>query len=147
MTDKDDWRLLGVGLQYVPILRFPFLAFGPEVLQNDKAVFRIRIRRIRKFLDLMDPHPDAKLLCKDPDPSINEQKYEEKNPLYNSRLEQNLEALSVPYLCFHMELMGVTGRQMSSNRCARIGVHHVIIITRAGRENPISGYRFDPSIG
>ncbi len=33
---------------------------------------------------------------------------------------------------------------MSSNRCARISLHHVIFITRAGRESPISGYRFDP---
>jgi hypothetical protein len=40
-----------------------FLAFGPNVLQNNKAVFRIRM-----FSGLMDPHPDL---------SIKKQKNEE----------------------------------------------------------------------
>ncbi len=38
-----------------------------------------RIRRIRVFLGLLDPQPDPLLICSDPDPSINKQKYEEKS--------------------------------------------------------------------
>jgi hypothetical protein len=40
------------------------------------SVFRIRIRRIRVFLDLLEPDP--LFICTDPDPSINKQKNGEK---------------------------------------------------------------------
>jgi hypothetical protein len=38
------------------------------------AVLRIRIRRIRMFMGLLDPDPDPLIKCMDPDPSIIKQK-------------------------------------------------------------------------
>jgi hypothetical protein len=39
-----------------------------------QAVLRIRIRRIRMFLGLLDPDPLVRGVDPDPDPSINKQK-------------------------------------------------------------------------
>ena len=39
-----------------------------------QAVLMIRIRRIRMFLGLPDPHPDPLVTSTDPDPSIIEHK-------------------------------------------------------------------------
>ncbi len=42
--------------------------------QSVRPVLRIRIRRIRMFLGLLDPDPDPLVRCTDPDPSIIKQK-------------------------------------------------------------------------
>jgi hypothetical protein len=45
-------------------------------LDMNVEVFRIRIRRILKFLVLLDPNSDPEFICTnpDPDPSINKRK-------------------------------------------------------------------------
>jgi hypothetical protein len=111
-------------------------------LQNDEVVFRIR--RIRMLLGKWIRIRIRNLFVRIRIRILTSTSKKIKKNLdfycflYDNCLGTNLEALFVPYLCFHMELLGVIGRQMSSNRWARIGVHRVTFISRAGRESPIN---------
>jgi hypothetical protein len=70
------WFSTGTDVQYVRYRRYLMItgeARWPGGF-NFQAVLRIRIHRIRMFLDLLDPDPDTLVRGADPDPSVIKQK-------------------------------------------------------------------------